>query len=117
MTLKLANVTFDCANALGLARFWSEALDLPIKDDANAFFAALDGGPAGPTWFFLQVPEGKSVKNRVHVDLESDDMAAEVSRLVGLGATTVAEKNEYDMTWTILTDPEGNEFCVSGPHG
>ncbi len=116
MTLKLANVTFDCADPLGQARFWSEALGLPIKDDANEYFAALDGGPTGPTWLFLQVPEGKTAKNRMHIDLESDDMAGEVQRLVGLGARRVAEKNEYGMTWTVLDDPEGNEFCVSGPH-
>ena len=117
MTLKLANVTFDCADTLGQARFWSEALGLPVSDGANSFFAALDGGPTGPTWLFLQVPEGKTAKNRVHVDLESDDMAAEVERLVGLGARPVGEKDEHGMTWTVLNDPEGNEFCVSGPHG
>lgn len=117
MTLKLANVTFDCADTLALARFWSQALGLPIRDGANGYFAALDGGPAGPTWLFLLVPEGKTAKNRMHVDLESDDMATEVERLVGLGARPVGEKHEYGMTWTVLHDPEGNEFCVSGPHG
>lgn len=117
MTLKLANVTMDCADTIAQARFWSEALGLPPKGEANSFFAALDGGPGGPTWLFLQVPEGKTAKNRLHIDLEADDMAAEVGRLVGLGARRVDEKHEYGMMWTVLNDPEGNEFCVSGPHG
>jgi predicted enzyme related to lactoylglutathione lyase len=114
--LKLANVTFDCANALSLSGFWSAALGLPVKDGAADYFAALDGGAAGPTWFFAQVPEGKTVKNRMHIDLEADDPGAEVARLVGLGATHVADKDEWGIQWAVLQDPEGNEFCVSGPH-
>jgi predicted enzyme related to lactoylglutathione lyase len=59
------------------------------------------------------VPKGKEVKNRVHLDLQADDRAAEVERLVSLGATVVHDKDEWDVKWTTLADPEGNEFCVA----
>ena len=96
--------------------FWSQALGLPVKDGASPFFAALDGRATGPTWLFLAVPEGKTAKNRMHIDLEADDRAAEVKRLSALGGTHVADKDEWGMQWTVMHDPEGNEFCVSGPH-
>ena len=99
-----------------IAEFWSAALGLPVKDQASEFFAALDGGTVGPTWFFQNVPEGKTAKNRMHIDLESDDRGTEVGRLISLGAAVVAEKSEWGMQWTVMSDPEGNEFCVSGPH-
>lgn len=61
---------------------------------------------------FNRVPEGKSAKNRVHIDLETDDLNAESVRLLEMGATVVHEKFEYDTHWTTFADPEGNEFCV-----
>lgn len=65
---------------------------------------------------FIQVPEEKSVKNRVHLD-NTDDREAEVARLISLGAAHIHDKTEWGMTWTTLADPEGNEFCVgSGTH-
>ena len=62
---------------------------------------------------FLKVPEGKTVKNRMHVDFRAPDREAEVARLVGLGATRGDTHNEFGLTWTVLQDPEGNEFCVA----
>jgi hypothetical protein len=63
--------------------------------------------PAGPT--------PKTVKNRVHLDLRGESMAAEVARLTALGATFIAERTLGDaLRWTVMADPEGNEFCVSG---
>ena len=58
------------------------------------------------------VPEGKTVKNRLHLDLQADEMKAEVARLVGLGASIVEERKRHDHAWTVLRDPEGNEFCI-----
>jgi len=67
---------------------------------------------------FLQVPEGKSVKNRVHLDLETPGSPeVEIERLRSLGASFVEQKDEWDFTWTIMADPEGNEFCVSHREG
>lgn len=116
VTLKLANITFDCADTIRVASFWSEALGLTFKEGASDFFVALDGGSVGPTWFFIKVPEGKTAKNRMHIDLTADAATAEVARLVALGAVHIANKDEWGIQWSVLNDPEGNEFCVSGSH-
>lgn len=117
--MKMKHITFDCEDAGTLARFWADVLGWGVGPDASEDFAAV-GGPSRPAdtpaMLFLKVPEGKSAKNRVHVDLESDDLEADLDRIVALGATTVHEKNEYGTHWFTLTDPEGNEFCVSDLH-
>jgi hypothetical protein len=116
VTIKLANVTFDCANPATLARFWAEALDRPVDGGANEFFASIAlEDSTSPTWLFLRVPEGKAGKNRMHVDFRADDREREVERLVGLGATRLDDHDEYGTRWTVLADPEGNEFCVGVP--
>src|SRR5688500_7922411 len=92
-----------------VARFWSAALDRPMPDDASADYVLLAGTPA---WSFFTVPEPKSAKNRVHVDLEAADRDAEVDRLLALGATKLGDFDEAGYRWTTLADPEGNEFDV-----
>ena len=126
MPVQIACVTFDCADALTVGRFWSAALDRPLDPEASSDFAAI--GFVGrrdevgwapmklgddPTWIFTRVPEPKGAKNRMHLDVTAPDPEAEVLRLVGLGATRVADMDEYGYTWTVMTDPEGNEFCVA----
>lgn len=119
MTLSIAAITLDCANAANLGAFWSAVFDRPLDAEPapNQFFASIgrgSGAPTGaPTMMFIAVPEAKSVKNRMHLDLQADDREAEVARLVGLGATVVHDKDEWGTRWTTLTDPEGNEFCVA----
>lgn len=110
MTLNVTTVTIDCRNALDVARFWSAALDRPLDDDASEDFASLAGTPG---MAFMRVPEGKAVKNRVHVDLQAADREKEVKRLVKLGATRLADLDEDGSRWTTLADVEGNEFCVA----
>jgi predicted enzyme related to lactoylglutathione lyase len=105
----LASITFDCVDALATARFWSAVLDRPLPDDASADYVQLAGAPA---WSFFAVPEPKSAKNRVHVDLEVADRDAEVERIVALGATHLGDFDEAGYRWTTLADPEGNEFDV-----
>lgn len=114
MTLRLGNITFDCDDPRAVAAFWSDALGRPIDEGASPYFASIGGGdpPASPNWFFIKVPEPKTAKNRVHVDLGADDRAAEVARLVSLGATHVGDKDEWGHSWSVLADVEGNEFCV-----
>ena len=68
---------------------------------------------ADPTWLFARVPESKTVKNRLHLDVIAADPEAEIARLVGLGATRVADREEYGYTWTLMADPEGNEFDLA----
>lgn len=116
MTLEMIHITVDCADAARLAGFWAEALGWNVSPDSDEEYAAV-GGPQRPAdtpgWLFFQVPEGKSAKNRLHVDLEADDLDAETERLRTLGASVLWEKDEWGTRWNALTDPEGNEFCVA----
>lgn len=119
MSLRLGNITFDCDDTLAVARFWSAALDRPLDPGSNEFFATIDReDPATQSWFFLKVPEEKTAKNRCHVDLaaaDRDDVTAEVTRLVALGAKVIRDpKEEFGQYWATLQDPEGNEFCIGG---
>ena len=113
MTSRIHSITFDCSDPKRLALFWSAVLAYPTArlEDDLASIEALNG--SGARLLFLQVPEGKSVKNRVHLDLQTDDMEAEVDRLIKLGANKirVLDFGGGDR-FTVMQDPEGNEFCV-----
>ena len=109
MTATLTHLTFDCADAATLASFWSSVLDRPVDDGASPEYALVQGAPG---WMFLQVPEPKTTKNRMHADLTTEDLPAELVRLRDLGATFIAEHSEAGVTWATLADPEGNEFDV-----
>jgi predicted enzyme related to lactoylglutathione lyase len=115
MALHWEHVTVDARDAGALAAFWAEVLGWGVGPEPSAVVAVI-GGPARPRdtpgWLFLQVPEGKTAKNRMHVDLQADDLDAETERLVGLGARVLHEKREWGAHWRSLADPEGNEFCV-----
>jgi predicted enzyme related to lactoylglutathione lyase len=109
MSSTLTHLTFDCRDAAAVARFWSAVLDLPVDDEASPEYALLKGAPG---WMFLQVSEPKTTKNRMHPDLTTADLAAELTRLKELGATHLADHTEDGTTWATLADPEGNEFDV-----
>ena len=85
MTSTLTHLTFDCTDAAALASFWAAVLDQPIDDGASPEYALVKGTPG---WMFLQVPEPKAAKNRMHADLTSDDLAAELVRLKDLARPT-----------------------------
>ena len=122
MTSRFTELAIDCADPAGLARFWCAVLDYEVQGDEDGLVfvgppAAPEGqartGPVPPTLTFARVPEGKIVKNRLHIDVnpadrEQDD---EVRRLLDLGARR-ADVGQGDQSWVVLTDPEGNEFCV-----
>ena len=117
MVAKIHNVTFDTSgDPYELAQFWSQVLGRPLhEDDKPGDPEAALVAPGEPTVLFIRVPEGKVVKNRVHVDLQPQDRTRdeEVDRLIGLGAKLVADHRRADGTgWALLADPEGNEFCV-----
>jgi predicted enzyme related to lactoylglutathione lyase len=113
MSLELVHITVDCGDAASLAAFWGTALDLEVDPRASAELATLAGrGEGDAGWLFFRVPEGKTAKNRLHLDFRTDDLDAETARLVELGAAVVHEKREWGAHWRTLTDPEGNEFCV-----
>ncbi len=108
-------MTIDCADAYALASFWARVLDSTLSDDDKpGDEEALVESP-GASLLFIQVPEPKAVKNRVHLDLQPQDRTRdeEVERLIGLGATLLDDRRNPDGTgWATLGDPEGNEFCV-----
>lgn len=135
-------IVVDCTDPTSLSQFWATALgyvpdppppgfaswpdflraqDIP-EERWNDAGAISDPTGVGPRVFFQKVPEPKSVKNRLHLDLaptrdrdpaeRAAAVRAEVDRLVAAGAVEVAERAEFGSTWIVLTDPEGNEFCV-----
>ena len=111
MSATLNHITFDCADAARVADFWSSVLDEAVDDGASPDFATITSNTSA-SWMFVKVPEPKSVKNRVHVDLGTKDLDAELERLAGLGATHIADLDEGGTRWTTMADPEGNEFDV-----
>ena len=112
----IRNVSFDCADPYALALFWSEVIGHPVHPQCSPGDAeVVIDAPRGPRLFFQAVPEAKAVKNRVHVCLQPDDRDrdAEVDRLLALGARILDDRRSPDEDWVVLTDPEGNEFCVT----
>jgi Glyoxalase-like domain len=110
----IKTVTFDCADALVAARFWAAALGSDVDEESSAAKAYVEAaGWGGPNMWFNRVPEPKAAKNRMHFDLRAPgDLAAEVARLVRLGAEVVERYADL----VSMRDPEGNEFCVEpGP--
>jgi hypothetical protein len=106
----IKTVTWDCADALRVARFWAAALGTDVDEESapdRAFVEAAGWG--GPNMWFVRVPEAKIAKNRVHFDLRAPGpVADEVARLAALGATVLDDGTDL----TVMADPEGNEFCV-----
>jgi Glyoxalase-like domain len=123
---RIRDLVFDCRHPASIARFWAAALDdydvapydeaelarlraagiYNTEDDPSVLVEPAAG--TGPRMFFQLVPESKVVKNRVHLDLTSADVAAEIGRLTCLGARLLGEHER----WVTMADPEGNEFCI-----
>ncbi len=141
MTTKV-QIVIDCVDPHAQATFWAAALGYEMdideefirrmldqghatEDDVATFEGVLvwktgaacnDPGGTRPRLYFQAVPEPKTVKDRIHIDLhlaEHDDRAAEIARLERLGATVLYEGRQGPQSWTTMADPEGNEFCVS----
>jgi hypothetical protein len=113
----IAAVVVACADPRAMARFWDEAIDWTLHKVSDDFAALRSAQGVGPYLEFVRTTDVKTVKNRVHLDLRpypGDDQAAEVDRLRALGATD-ADVGQGDVPWTVLADPEGNEFCVLTP--
>ena len=119
MPSTVSNVCLDAVDPARLATFWTETLGWvqEAADDGSEIWleAPSDGGAASGTvtgLLLLRVPEAHSAKNRLHLDLRPDDQEAEVARLEALGATRVDIGQGPEVTWVVMADPEGNEFCV-----
>jgi glyoxalase superfamily protein len=141
-------VVIDCADPHPLADWWASALGWQVEPQDEDFIASMveqgfasaddttrhrgrlvwatgaailhpDGTDRAPRILFVQVPEPKTVKNRVHLDLRSGVEAsdAERERLIGLGATELSRASQGPNSWVVLADPEGNELCLPVPAG
>jgi predicted enzyme related to lactoylglutathione lyase len=111
-SLGVLGLSVDCGDAVAIASFWSAVLGRPVNPgatDQNAAIDAADPGQ-GPRLAFHKVPESKTVKNRLHLDLITADYDGERERLVGLGATVINEITAGSARWTTFVDVEGNEF-------
>jgi predicted enzyme related to lactoylglutathione lyase len=111
MVSRWENLVVDAQDPARLARWWAEALGYQItyeKPDEVVIQRAED---ELPSLVFVPVPEAKHAKNRLHIDLRAPDQAAEVERLVNMGARHV-DVGQGEVGWVVLADPEGNEFCV-----
>lgn len=115
MASLVRHVTIDCADTYRLGTFWAEVLDAKLSDEDKPGDPEALVEAEGVGLLFIAVPEGKTVKNRIHFDLQPTDRTRdeEVERLLALGATLVADHRRPDGTgWATLADIEGNEFCV-----
>jgi hypothetical protein len=123
-TVTAVGVTLDCADPVVLAPFWMEAVGFTVRTGDGEPYVTLSEAPMRRPLNHLtlqRVPEAKTAKNRAHLDLFAHDPAAEVDRLVALGARVLAEPDDeqrhLDFGAFVLADPEGNEFCVVGRLG
>ena len=117
MTIRIQCLCIDSADPAKIASFWQSALGWRCTLDSpdEVVLEPPEGSPEDgivPDLLFLRVPEGKSAKNRLHLDLRPTDQAAEIARLEDLGARRVDIGQDADATWVVLADPDGNEFCV-----
>ena len=122
MTSRVTAINVDCHQPRQLAAFWCAVLGYKIIEEQEDFVEignwepsveAMRAGPVTPTLVFARVPESKTVKNRVHIDVSPTDrdQDEEVQRLLELGAQHV-DVGQGEQSWVVLADPEGNEFCV-----
>ena len=114
MPSRLYQIAVDAHDPAVLARFWAAVLDWQVVDvdEVDGDVAIGRDADTWPQLLFLPVPDAKTVKNRLHLDLNPQDRDAEVDRLLGLGASRVDVGQGDDVSWVVLADPEGNEFCV-----
>jgi predicted enzyme related to lactoylglutathione lyase len=104
----------DCTDPESLGRFWAQALGLQRLGAAGSYVVLASPSGALPKLLLQQVAEPKVTKNRMHLDIETPDIDAEIQRLEGIGARRVEQgvRVEHGSRWMIMADPEGNEFCV-----
>jgi len=117
MALRIQTISFDTRDPSTIASFWEAALgwrrtyDEPDEVVLEPPAGSRQDGVV-PDVLFGRVPEDKAVKNRLHLDLRPDDQTAEVARLEALGARRISVGQDDDVSWVVLADPDGNEFCV-----
>ena len=114
MTASIVSITFDSTDPEPLARWWAERFGADITANMDGFFLLVAGGSLPTQLAFQKVEDPTPGKNKIHVDIHTDDdLDTEVARWVEAGATTVEKRNAGDFHWVTLTDPDGNEFCIA----
>jgi Glyoxalase-like domain len=116
MAARLYQIVIDSHDPRSLARFWAAVLGQQILYESDEEVIVGADEHRYPGFCFVPVPETKSIKNRLHIDLDPDDPHAEVERILALGARRADVGQGDDVSWVVLADPEGNEFCVLRPH-
>lgn len=111
MSLEWEQIVLDARDPVALGRWWREALGWVVVNDHPDEFGIRPADDRLPGLIFEPSAARKPGKNRLHLDLRPDDQHVEVERLLGLGASRV-DIGQGDVTWVVLADPEGNEFCV-----
>ncbi|GIJ76672.1 hypothetical protein SAMN05443287_108187 [Micromonospora phaseoli] len=113
----IAAVVVDCADPRAMARFWGNAMDWTLHEVTDHYAVLRSAKGVGPYLEFIRTPDVKTGWNRVHLDVRpypGDDLEAEAARLRTLGATAI-DLGQGNVSWTVLADPEGNEFCILAP--
>jgi hypothetical protein len=116
MTLTLGMITTDTADPEPLAAWWAEQTGASISSTNDGLFVVIEGGTLPVLMAFQEVPDPTPGKNRLHLDMITSDLEAEVDRLVAAGASIVGRRNAGDFHWVTLADPQGNQFCVAPRH-
>lgn len=114
MTSRLAVIAIDATRPRLVADFWRAVLGWEVVESDADGISIAPGDGAGPGIDVFQIPEGKSIKNRLHLDLRADGSSTEdeLQRLLDLGARRVDVGQGPEVSWVVLADPEGNEFCL-----
>ncbi|MBP1137276.1 hypothetical protein JOE31_003508 [Arthrobacter sp. PvP023] len=114
MPSRIASIAIDAVRPRVVADFWCNILGWHVVDEDEGVISIGPSDGSWPTIDVVPVPETKSVKNRLHLDLRADGMstADELERLLALGARRTDVGQGPDVTWVVLSDPEGNEFCL-----
>ena len=115
VTVQVNSITVDCADPHRLAGFWSALLGVAVAEVGGDYAELAGLAPGAPNLLFLQVPDGKQTKNRVHLDLAVSDVATAVDEALTLGASRAEGELAGPFPWVVMLDPEGNEFCLCPP--
>ncbi len=114
MTLSLAMITVNTTDAESLATWWAAQLGAEILATNEGWYVTLGGDGMPVRLSFQRVDTPTPGRNKLHLDLVTEDLDAETARLVEAGATEVEQRSVGDFRWVTLSDPDGNEFCVAG---
>jgi predicted enzyme related to lactoylglutathione lyase len=113
MKLGIGYLTLDCVDLDLVTNFWEALLDLEGRGGRDGYVWFNPHREGAPPMAFQTVPEQKTAKNRLHLDLQTDDLDEAVAKAVSLGATQLDTHRWPAYMWTVLADPEGNEFCIA----